>query len=45
MNENKNHFLDTSVILTGLTKWRKEELYSNANQYFEDKKIQKSYKY
>ncbi|MFH1391208.1 MAG: hypothetical protein ABIH20_02750 [Candidatus Diapherotrites archaeon] len=41
MNENKNHFLDTSVILTGLTKWRKEELYPKANEYFDDKKFKR----
>ncbi len=39
MKSNKNHFLDTSVVLTGLTKWKKEELYEKANQYFDDKKF------
>lgn len=41
MRENKKHFLDTSVILTGLTKWKKEELYSRANQYFDDKEFKR----
>ena len=39
MNSNKNHFLDTSIVLTGLIKWRKEEFHEKANQYFDDKKF------
>ena len=39
MNSNKNHFLDTSIVLTGLIKWRKEEFHEKANQYFEDRKF------
>jgi len=41
MKEHKNHFLDTSVVLTGLTKWKKEELYSKANNYFDDKQFKR----
>ena len=41
MNENKNHFLDANIVLTGLIKWRKEDLYSIANQYFDDKQFKR----
>lgn len=41
MKENKLHFLDTSVILTGLTKWKKEEFFHIVNEYFKDSEFKK----
>ncbi len=41
MNENKEHFLDTSVMLARVTYWKPEDAHRNAKKYFLDSRYNK----
>ncbi|VVB98832.1 Uncharacterised protein [uncultured archaeon] len=42
MNENKEHFLDTSVMLARITYWKPEDAHRNSKKYFLDSRYNKS---